>query len=1384
MNIKFTKRSKVVLTMLIVLTMLSSTVFAVDTGGVSVRVDQDNYVNVVLTVGDSVVNPSSFEEDLRDALEDLGMPEDRLNIQAIKSSTTSTEDSDAGEIFRLWANYPDKTGVWDFTDASGDEPASIGSTRNVAWTGYWDDSVEAQSTKDVSISYYSTENFRVKDITPMKNYTESQYKGHPDPQGYTFRMTKDPDTGMYSYYAFWIYSYQQVAALYKVENIPNPNNANSGISDGPLQGWTNTIDGTKVGETGMYTTFMAFADIDYNPLADHHITIDAKGNNIKINYDEAPLFDVTDENDPLLNGSYGPYTYSMPNGKFFNMGITTESSRRFSEVIREPEWLDGSKRFIVNLEDGSVDDFSDSKALGEILARLGNDEIHYIGWGTDANEAEANAFVAKNDNRGTFINNTSSSSIDDIAQYIYNEYSGAIIEDTDYIIYGKPASIIVNPVASQTGTTDAEWPEGKWKINHDESYYENKTGHVPYDGIYLDSLDITLSQVGKYDIYYMDNLVKTVYVHRMPVASYDADTVSNVTSSAIIITNNSKDYDAESTTNSGISSSSYCWKTTTSDTWTEGKPATLPLNDNYLLKMIVEDNIGAKSMPSYKYVSTLLDSDALEKLKPIAEFSLFPPKVYTFESGDDIVTVYNTSYDPAGRDISDNIWTVTKDGTDQSMTPNSSGVLNFTGKDGGIYKISLQTKNDDNILSETVSRYVNIVVDNDGPTAECNKSSGTYNSSTDIKLTFSDEGESGFSHRYVVIDNKSADPTDWGTMGTNTSMSFDLDTPGPNPVYIHYQLEDNAGNINTGKFGPFTLTDNEKPSKPDMDMVSNGLKYRSGDWTDGNVSIDLSGSIDNFTSDDDIVYYYSAKGTDYVSGTALELTAEGTYDVYAKAEDETGNFSDVESAIVKIDRTNPTDPSIALKDDSDTDYISGTWYGGDSVGFTLSGSTDTSGVTYQYKVNDDEDWTEGAAKIFASEGIYNITYRTIDGAGQPSNEQTAEIKVDRTNPSISLKGDNPLFIDLQGLYEDAGVNTSDDLGSLSGSVIVTGTVDTTSKGDYTIGYQIFDQAGNHGEVERTVRVVKPLTVTLDQVTKYVTRVDLKATIENLGASNDLLRYGFVYGRTTGVDIEDTVVELSELEGVGEYNEMISKLNSGTRYYVRAFAEDSKAIRYSEESEFRTNEKKNASGDIEEPEDPEEPEEPTEPKKPDHWAKEKTDEMDENFEIKGVFDDGDDDNDGDDDMNYERGITRGEIAGVMCRILDILDYDLVEENSFDDVDKSHKLYRDMMISVDYGIFKGYGDGTFKPDQVISREEMAAVIHRTMLKVVELAEASIELDYNDKEKIKFWAQEQVRILTELEIFEGYNDGEFKPESTIKVGEAITALYRMADYMDYIK
>jgi hypothetical protein len=78
-------------------------------------------------------------------------------------------------------------------------------------------------------------------------------------------------------------------------------------------------------------------------------------------------------------------------------------------------------------------------------------------------------------------------------------------------------------------------------------------------------------------------------------------------------------------------------------------------------------------------------------------------------------------------------------------------------------------------------------------------------------------------------------------------------------------------------------------------------------------------------------------------------------------------------------------------------------------------------------------------------------------------------KQDSTPPVITLNGESPIFISLNGTFSDPGATATDNEdGSIS--VGVTGTVNTNMEGTYSIKYQASDAAGNYSEAERTVYV--------------------------------------------------------------------------------------------------------------------------------------------------------------------------------------------------------------------------------------------------------------------------------------------------------------------------
>ena len=106
-------------------------------------------------------------------------------------------------------------------------------------------------------------------------------------------------------------------------------------------------------------------------------------------------------------------------------------------------------------------------------------------------------------------------------------------------------------------------------------------------------------------------------------------------------------------------------------------------------------------------------------------------------------------------------------------------------------------------------------------------------------------------------------------------------------------------------------------------------------------------------------------------------------------------------------------------------------------------------------------------------GEYVVTYRVSDGAG---NEGVLTRKVtvsDTIAPTLVLIGDTAVSHEGGTDYTDAGVTATDSFeGDLVAKVQVTGSVDTTTLGEYTLTYDLSDAAGNSAAtVIRKVTVV-------------------------------------------------------------------------------------------------------------------------------------------------------------------------------------------------------------------------------------------------------------------------------------------------------------------------
>ena len=109
-------------------------------------------------------------------------------------------------------------------------------------------------------------------------------------------------------------------------------------------------------------------------------------------------------------------------------------------------------------------------------------------------------------------------------------------------------------------------------------------------------------------------------------------------------------------------------------------------------------------------------------------------------------------------------------------------------------------------------------------------------------------------------------------------------------------------------------------------------------------------------------------------------------------------------------------------------------------------------------------------------GTYTIRYDVTDSSGNAAAQQTRTIHVvDTTPPVITLRGGTTVLMPFNYTYVESGYTATDNYdGNITANVIVTGTVNTSTAGTYTIRYDVKDSSGNAAVQQvRTVHVSPP-----------------------------------------------------------------------------------------------------------------------------------------------------------------------------------------------------------------------------------------------------------------------------------------------------------------------
>jgi len=142
------------------------------------------------------------------------------------------------------------------------------------------------------------------------------------------------------------------------------------------------------------------------------------------------------------------------------------------------------------------------------------------------------------------------------------------------------------------------------------------------------------------------------------------------------------------------------------------------------------------------------------------------------------------------------------------------------------------------------------------------------------------------------------------------------------------------------------------------------------------------------------------------------------------------------------------------------------------------------------------------------------------------------------------------------------------------------------------------------------------------------------------------------------------------------------------------------------------------------------------------------------------------------------ITRGEFIALTNKAFGFVRSTNV---NFSDLPKDHRYAAEVAKAVAAGYISGFGDETVRPDEYITRLEMAAIL----AKIAELPLAedeSILKELTDYENIPNWGRPFVAAVVNAGILSDYTDGSFGPYEPVTKAEAINILDNTKNIFGY--
>ncbi|MDQ0062197.1 S-layer homology domain-containing protein [Paenibacillus harenae] len=150
---------------------------------------------------------------------------------------------------------------------------------------------------------------------------------------------------------------------------------------------------------------------------------------------------------------------------------------------------------------------------------------------------------------------------------------------------------------------------------------------------------------------------------------------------------------------------------------------------------------------------------------------------------------------------------------------------------------------------------------------------------------------------------------------------------------------------------------------------------------------------------------------------------------------------------------------------------------------------------------------------------------------------------------------------------------------------------------------------------------------------------------------------------------------------------------------------------------------------------------------------------------------------------EGGVTRAEWAAMLTRSLG-LSASAQASEAFGDVSAEEWYAEAVAAAVEVGIVHGFEDGTFRPNEQVTRQQMAVTLANAAAKLLggfdsAAAEGAGSLDgLEDRGDIAAWALASVEQVLNAGLIKGSPDGLFRPTETGTRAEAAAILFKLID------